>query len=53
MHSVAPGGAVSRAGEPKVGDMIRHVNNDSAVGLGASQGRALIRNHSQYSNDVK
>uniref|UniRef100_H2YMG8 Multiple PDZ domain crumbs cell polarity complex component n=1 Tax=Ciona savignyi TaxID=51511 RepID=H2YMG8_CIOSA len=41
------------AGEPNIGDMIRRVNNDSTTGLGAAQARALIRNHSTFSNDVK
>ncbi|CAK8685544.1 unnamed protein product [Clavelina lepadiformis] len=53
VRSVIAGGAIERAGEPQLGDMIRHVNNDSAVGLGAAQARALIRNHSMYSKDVK
>ena len=53
VSSIAPGGAVARAGEPKRGDMIRRVNHDSAVGLGAAQGRSLILNHSQHSADVK
>ena len=53
VRTVAPDGAVARAGEPNVGDIIRRVNHDSAVGLGAAQGRSLIYNHSQYSSDVK
>nr|XP_018667521.1 multiple PDZ domain protein isoform X1 [Ciona intestinalis] len=53
VRSVITGGAVARAGEPNIGDMIRRVNNDSATGLGAAQARSLIRNHSAYSADVK
>uniref|UniRef100_H2YMG6 Multiple PDZ domain crumbs cell polarity complex component n=1 Tax=Ciona savignyi TaxID=51511 RepID=H2YMG6_CIOSA len=53
VRSVISGGAVARAGEPNIGDMIRRVNNDSTTGLGAAQARALIRNHSTFSNDVK
>ncbi|XP_078485360.1 multiple PDZ domain protein [Ciona intestinalis] len=53
VRSVISGGAVARAGEPNIGDMIRRVNNDSATGLGAAQARSLIRNHSAYSADVK
>jgi len=52
VRSIINGGAVASAGEPQIGDMIRKVNTDSAVGLGASQARALIRNHSMYSSDV-
>nr|CAB3263926.1 multiple PDZ domain protein [Phallusia mammillata] len=52
VRSIIAGGAVARAGEPHIGDMIRRINSDSAVGLGTQQARALIRNHSTYSNDV-
>jgi len=49
---VTDGGAVSLAGEPQPGDMIRKMNHDSAVGLGSMQARSLIINHSKYSQHV-
>jgi len=49
---VTEGGAVSLAGEPQPGDMIRKMNHDSAVGLGSMQARSLIINHSKYSQHV-
>lgn len=51
--SIVAGGSVFKAGNPKLGDIIRRINNDSAVGLGAMQARALIKNHSLFSDDVK
>lgn len=50
--SVVSSGAISRVGEPVVGDLIRKVNNDSAVGLGMMQARSLILNHSRFSDQV-
>lgn len=50
--SINANGAVHKAGKPRLGDIIRRINNDSCVGLGASQARALITNHSRFSSDV-
>nr|XP_039268480.1 multiple PDZ domain protein-like [Styela clava] len=50
--SINAGGAVHKSRRPKLGDIIRRINNDSAVGLGAMQARALIRNHTMFSSDI-
>lgn len=50
--SISANGAVHRVGKPGLGDIIRRINNDSCVGLGAMQARALITNHSRFSSDV-
>lgn len=50
--SISANGVVHRVGKPELGDIIRRLNHDSCVGLGAMQARALITNHSRFSSNV-